>query len=317
MTAEPPVYVAHDVGDLLSAVPTFFGFVPEESVIAVATHGPRARLGFRMRLDLPPPSDMEDAADLIEGHVLRQRPDGVVLFVISHNAGGAELMLDALLSRFSVIDIVACARADGERYWLPGSAEPTSYDSRLSHPAVVGAIAAGQEILSSRGELERRFAPLADAEVDAAADEQLTAVLDFLGRRPSREELEQTMLARVEPVLARGLGSANQLAAADIATLALWSSILVGCRLLATRISRDNAAAMVRVWSDVARRAPAAMSISALGLASFAAWASGDGVQASIAAERASALDPDNGLAAVVLDLLQHAVDPRGWAGWP
>jgi hypothetical protein len=316
MTAEPPVFVAHDVGDLLSAVPTFFGFVPTESVIAVATHGPRARLGFRMRLDLPPPSDVEDAADLIEGHIRKQCPDGVVLFVMSGREWLAELILDALLCRFTDIDIVACARADGERYWVPGESHPGSYDSRLSHPAVVGAIAAGQEILASRDELERRFAPVDDSEVAVALDGQLSAMLGFLARRPNREEVEQAALAHTLAVVQRALDDDDQLPPQDIATLALWSSIMVGCTVLATQIRSDNAATMVQVWSDVARRAPVAMGISALGLAALAAWTSGDGVQASIAAERANALDPDNGLAAMVLELLRIGVDPRGPMGW-
>jgi hypothetical protein len=316
MTAEPPVFVAHDVGDLLSAVPTFFGFVPTESVIAVATHGPRVRLGFRMRLDLPPPSDVEDAADLIEGHIRRQCPDGVVLFVISRRESLSALILDALLCRFADIDIVACARADGEHYWVPGEAVAESYDSRLSHPAVVGAIAAGQEILASRDELERRFAPVDDSAVAEALEAQLGAMLEFLAQRPNREEVEQAALAHTLSVVQRASHDDRQLPPHDIAALALWSSIMVGCTALAAQIRRDNAATMVQVWSDVARRAPLAMGISALGLAALAAWTSGDGVQASIAAERANALDPDNGLAVTVLELLRHGVDPRGPMSW-
>ena len=47
--AERPTYVAHDVPDLLNLVPTLLGFHPTESLVAVATHGPRRRFGFRMR----------------------------------------------------------------------------------------------------------------------------------------------------------------------------------------------------------------------------------------------------------------------------
>lgn len=312
MTAEPPVFVASDVGDLLSAVPTFFGFVPEESVIAVATHGRRARLGFRLRLDLPDPAHVDAAAEVIEQHIRRQRPDGVVLFVLSSDAATSTLMLDALLTRFTAIDIVACARADGERYWVPGSGAGVPYDSHLSHPAVVGAIAAGQEILPSRRELERRFLPVDDPAVEQAVEDQLHDMLEFLGRRPSSADVEKETLVRTTATLDRAAG-ADPLLPGEVATLALWSSTLIGCRLLATQIRGDNAAAMVPLWAEVARRAPAGMATSALGLAGFAAWSSGDGVQASIAAERAHEIDPDNPLGAVVLELLRHGVDPRDW----
>lgn len=316
MTAEPPVFVAHDVGDLLSAVPTLFGFVPEESVIAVATHGRRARLGFRLRLDLPEPAEVDAAAEVIEQHILRQRPHGVVLFVLSSDAAASSLMLDALLHRFTAIDVVACARADGQRYWVPGSNTGVPYDSRLSHPAVVSAIAAGQEILPSRRELERRFLPVADPQVQRAVDEQLGDMLEFLARRPSPADVEKETLVHTTASLDRA-GGCDPLPPGDVATLALWSSTLIGCGLLATQINRENAAAMVRLWADVARRAPAGLATSALGLAGFAAWASGDGVQASIAAERAHEVDPDNPLGAAVLELLRHGVDPRDWNRTP
>src|SRR5689334_2740937 len=41
MTQTHSVYTAHDIPDLLNALPTLFGFRPQESLVAVATRGPR------------------------------------------------------------------------------------------------------------------------------------------------------------------------------------------------------------------------------------------------------------------------------------
>src|SRR5690606_38499998 len=66
----PSIYVAHDLDDLFNALPTFLGFKPEESIVAVATHGPRRRFGFRLRIDVPTAfADVRKAADEVLYHL--------------------------------------------------------------------------------------------------------------------------------------------------------------------------------------------------------------------------------------------------------
>jgi hypothetical protein len=55
------------------------------------------------------------------------------------------------------------------------------------------------------------------------------------------------------------------------------------------------------------------VSPPSLSLAGFAAWLSGDGTFALIAAERALAIDPHYTLAGLLLKLLEGGVPPSSW----
>lgn len=76
-------FVAHDVSDLLNALPTLFGFRPSESLVAVATNGPRRRFGFRMRVDLPPQEQVDPLARLVSRHLRHQGAEGAVLVAVT------------------------------------------------------------------------------------------------------------------------------------------------------------------------------------------------------------------------------------------
>src|SRR5690625_7397097 len=52
MTSPQYVHTCRDIPDVIGLLPTLFGFVPEESIIAIAVDGPRSRLGFRLRMDI-------------------------------------------------------------------------------------------------------------------------------------------------------------------------------------------------------------------------------------------------------------------------
>jgi hypothetical protein len=75
-------------------------------------------------------------------------------------------------------------------------------------------------------------------------------------------------------------------------------------------ITLDNARDMVRVWLHVSRRVPVAWTPPALCLASFAAWQSGDGALAVMAAERALDVDADYPMAGLMLALASSGVSP-------
>ena len=62
-------------------------------------------------------------------------------------------------------------------------------------------------------------------------------------------------------------------------------------------ITREEAAAHVRVWRDVVRRSPEELVAPAAGLLAFAAWLAGDGALAWCAIDRSLRSDPDHTLA--------------------
>ena len=73
MTDDIPVYTAHDIPDLINTLPALFGFMPEDSIVAISTYGPRQRLGFRMRMDMPATEDFGLAAGQIVTHLAKYR----------------------------------------------------------------------------------------------------------------------------------------------------------------------------------------------------------------------------------------------------
>src|SRR5699024_12523098 len=80
MTSPQFVHTCRDIPDLLGLLPTLFGFVPEESIIAIAVDGPRTRLGFRLRMDKPRLDETDE-----EWRLVRRR--------LRRHGGGAGMMV--------------------------------------------------------------------------------------------------------------------------------------------------------------------------------------------------------------------------------
>lgn len=313
-----PTFTVNDVADVLAAVPTMFGFVPQNSLIGVATHGPRRRLGFRLRIDVPEPENVELVASMVAEHLRHQGADGAILLAVTPHQDVAADLLDALLARLGDLEIVVCARADGERYWESGisPAEGVPYAADLHHPVVLTAMAAGQEILGSREELVARFAPVtgeARERAEAAAEAAFAPVVPVLGANLPRGELERIGMEAVLPVLDRCLREDSRLSDEDAALLSVWSSTVVVRDAIWGLITPATAADMLRLWTDVATRATDQFSPSAYCLAAFAAWLRGNGAQCRIAAEQALEVDPEYSMAHLMGELLDHGVSPQHW----
>ncbi|EFQ84205.1 hypothetical protein HMPREF0063_10921 [Aeromicrobium marinum DSM 15272] len=320
MSEPSTTYTAHDVPDLLAALPTMFGFTPEESFVAIATSGPRRRLGFRMRHDIPAPEGVGSSAALILRHLHHQPADGVILLAVTEQVEvAAALMHRVVVGLDPRIQPVVVAWADGDRYWEPGPdcpREGIAYRSSRHHLSVVAAIAAGQEILPDRQALVDRFAAC-DGEVFdrmvAVTERVMADDLPLVGDDP---DLVSAALPLIDPVVAHALDRADRLSDVDCARLGLWVSSIVVRDELWGRIDHDGARDWLRIWTDVAGRVVPPFEPAVLCLASFSAWLVGDGAQALIAAERALEADPEYSMAGLMIDLLQGGVPPSAWTGW-
>ena len=205
-----PVFTAHDIPDLFNALPTMFGFRPSESVVAVATHGPRRRMGFRMRLDVPAARHADEAGAMIVGHLRRQGAEGVIVLAITEHQDVAHRVLDAVERRLGDIEPIVIARSDGSRYWVdvPGfPVEGIAYETSDHHVSIVQAIANGQQILPDREALVGRFAPVAGerrTQMVAVTAAARTRVLGVLGRHD--EDSDVVGLRELEALLSRVAG---------------------------------------------------------------------------------------------------------------
>jgi hypothetical protein len=320
MTQTPALFVAHDVPDLINALPTLFGFRPEESLVAVATTGPRRRFGFRLRVDVPAPEDVDLEARRVVSHLRRNGAEGAILIAVTRRQEVALDLLDAIhaeLDASSDIELVVRARADGERYWTDAAGSPASgivYETSDHHLSIVQAVAAGQQILPDRASLVERFAAVAGERrrwLGHATDAILAEIVPIVARtRP--DQLAETGLAAVEPILDRAMAG-RRTSDADLLRVAAWLSSVDVRDAVWARITRDNADDMLRVLTLVCGSVVPPFEPAVLSLTAFSAWLTGDGATALIAVERALRADPDYSMARTILEILEQGVSPVHW----
>jgi hypothetical protein len=310
-------FTAHDVPDLINCLPVLFGFTPEESVVAIATHGPRRRLGFRMRMDLPPVRQLEQAAEVVVSHLGHQGADGAIVVAVTEHTGVAELVVREIERRLGAIEPVMGVWADGSRYWTTDDwCDPAGfpYEASGHHPAVVRAVLEGQEILPNRAALAAKLEPDGGerrAWLNHASDIVAAQVVASINTRGD-ETVAETALSDLAPALAAA-HAGRTLTDEQSLLLAHWAAVLPARDALGSLITPASARTMVGLWSHVARTAPACVCPPALSLAGFASWLTGDGAFALIASERALDLDPEYTLAGLLLRMLECGVPPSAW----
>ena len=317
MTDDIPVFTAHDIPDLINTLPTLFGFTPEDSIVAIATFGPRNRLGFRLRMDMPAIEQIGLAAGQIVAHLAHQGAEGAIVIAVTDQTDVAERLVPQIERRLGDIRPVLGAWADGTRYWTTfDDCDPAGHPYQMSehHLSVVQAIAGGQEILPNRAALAAKLEPEGGPRrvwLNHGAETVASQIAAALNTRQDRS-VEEVGLDDLAPALQAAL---TRRGFTDDMTLrfAIWATILPVRDALWALITPDNARDMVGLWSHVARCAPPSASPPSLSLAGFAAWLSGDGALALIAAERALAIDPHYTLAGLLLKLLEGGVPPSSW----
>lgn len=317
MTQTPSVYTAHDIPDLLNTLPTLFGFRPQESLVAVSTRGPRCRFGFRLRVDIPAPEDVEELAEVVVGHLSRHGAEGAIFLAVTQEQEVARDLLAAIERQLPPIALIVAVRADGERYWSDEPGFPPdgiAYETSDHHLAVVQAIAAGQQILPDRQALVDRFAPVAQprrAWMERAADEVVRQVVPLIARTPDNE-LAAIGMQQVQPILDRGLAG-ERLSDDDIARFSVWVSGIQVRDEVWNQITAETADDMLRLLMLVSRSVVPPFEPAVLSLTAFAAWLTGDGAQSLIAVERALAADRTYSMARLMLQMLEGGVAPSHW----
>jgi hypothetical protein len=319
MTDTPTVYTAHDVPDLINSLPTLFGFVPTESLIGIATSGPRRRFGFRLRVDIPDPQDIDELADLVVMHLRHQGAEGAVLIAVTERQADAARLIAAIERALPPIERVVGVRATETHYWTtdPGfPADGIPYLRSDHHLSIVKAIAAGQQILPDRQALVDRFSAVSGARRQfllRATEEVLRQVAPQISHAEGAD-LAVIGMREVEPILERGLSA--RLDDADVVRLSVWLSATTVRDAVWARITTDSADAMLGMLTQVSRSVVPPFEPAVLSLAAFSAWLTGDGAQALIAIERALKADPRYSMAGLILQLLEGGVPPSRWSGY-
>ena len=312
-------FTARGIPDLLDLVPALFGFEPQESFIAITTHGDHSRFGFRLRLDIPPMRHVAAAAAQVAGHVRRQDPDGVILLALTERSQEADALIAASAVLLDPVPVHEAVRCDGVSYWTygpDGPDGPAPY-SRHCSPVVAAAVLGGLPILPDRTTLVARFAEVSGERkvaMELATARVLDDALHELAAGP-RVHLGMAGLARLAPIIARH-EAGEVLDDDDRATLAIWVSSKDVRDAVWSTFNRTNAETALRLWTDISQSVVDPFEASVLCLAAFAAWLSGDGTQALIAAERALAKEPDYEMGALIMQLLDAGMSPSAWDGF-
>jgi Domain of unknown function (DUF4192) len=203
MTASEPLTTVSlsEPGDLIAATPALLGFVPRSSLVAMSLGGASGRrLGLTLRIDLPPPEHVGEAAENVVGGVLLDHPAAVVVIVIGPGGDAgppAVEFVERVMAGLAEHGVDAChalwtgSTAAGSRWRCYGECLCTGLVPPSStSPLMAAARAEGRVVRADRSELERLVAPvdervlrrreaLLDAAVDAEADATFAAFADF------------------------------------------------------------------------------------------------------------------------------------------
>jgi hypothetical protein len=317
----PAVVRLGDPSDVVNAVPHLLGFRPAESLVAVALSGPRARMGFCVRVDLPRSRDSFDPVVWTAVRAMRRaRARSVLLFVYTEAVPDEfglphERLVDTVASDLPmpVRDAYLVARG---RVWSYGCDDSRCCpaEGRALDPSTPGAVA-------------------------------LSAAATLTGRSvlPDRE----TAVASVQPVggltatsmhqaIGRVSGRFADLDRADVRAEVrrLWAALVARCRDPRAHPTHDEAATVIVGLHDVGLRdeilagldhgddVEERLLVELVRLAqppddppvctvlACAAYLAGNGVVAGAALERALGSDPDYGLARLIDGALVNQVHP-------
>lgn len=300
--------------DLAASVPELLGFTPSESLVVLALHEPRGRLGLTMRFDL---ADAELGLSDIPARLEHVEATRAALLVFTGSTGelphGAlvDALTDGIEARgIRVMEALLVREGTWWSYTCTGSCCPASGTPVTpAHEGLPGLLAAervlaGRTLMGSREELVASFQPVLPlgpdvrlAQLDVAAEDLLDDVVD------DREGAEAAAVGR----LRRALRDPAAMTAQESARC------LVALRLVAVR---DEVLSWVPAQADEVRELAVALCRSApleapaLTVLGAAAYAQGGGALARTAFEAALAVDPEQRMAALLQEALAGQVPP-------
>jgi hypothetical protein len=296
--------------DLLAAVPVVLGFRPQDSLVMLTFDAPRP---FHARVDLPSSAEAEaslpELVDALVGPCLTHRVGRVVFVSYSDDAGLSARVASALRTAFGragigVIDVLRAHAGSWRRVPArPGARETPAvpYDDE-AHAFTAQAVFEGRVTLASREDLRDTLASAPDEVARVAA-------LQAGETAPGPEDVG----AVVGGLVARCVATGESLVDADAARV-LGAVVQVEVRDAALyAVTLESAAAHLRVWADLLRRAPECQVPDSAAVVAFCAWQAGHGALAWCALDRCFDVDPDHRLGGFLAECLTRAVPPGAW----
>ena len=322
--------------DLVASLPAMLGFVPEESVVAIAMHrrAGRTRVGGMARVDLvvdAAPGERAEVdrvlTDAVVARLGRSAPDSLVLVVVSGSEAGPDGrppyggLVDTLTGSFAAIGVPVTGAVWTAR--VATGAPWRCYDDCgctgvVADPtgtlAAAETAASGRVTYGSRAEVDATLAPEPAASgrrrrelVDDAHQAALTD-RGLSGVAAARRDLDAVRHAAAE------VGRAVVLAEEEIARLAVaLCDPRVRDVALGFAAGHDDAVDpdhAWQLWTLLTRAVPAPEVAEPATLLAFATLDRGGGATLTTALERAMGADPDHQLSRLLGSIVAAGIDP-------
>lgn len=321
-------------GDVVGVIPIFLGFRPAASVVVLGLIGRRRAIGPVLRYDVDIAA--VDAADQVLPALVNHGVVAVFVAVYSdddrHCAEAAPAYIDAgRRCGIDVHDVVAVCGGRWHSVLAPDPAdEPVPDPATASAAGVTGAVAAiavaeGRVVLPSRDDLAALIAGPSPDELPAATALIAAAHTEMSAMTGGVDAVHARAMSLLAEEVAHRCGAAASSdddhaspptwSPADAAFLAAATSHL-GIRDDLATTPELPLAPLLEVLCAVARMAP---DIDAVELCCVIAWVAlrtGNGALANIALDRALDADPDDTLAATLVQMSAVMPSPDEVEQW-
>ena len=324
---QPTVVRLSDVSTIVLAAEYMLGFRPTESLVAIALCGPRERMTFSLRLDLPRPGADDDTvvpalADEVSRRMAHATADAVMLFVHTD-----EPPVAGCLPHRALIDAVAAAldapvreaaHVTGDRMWsyvcdvercCPPEGRLIDRQSPAALTLAAEHAALGNVVLGSRDELLASIRPVGGvAAVSMRQAQGRAAEAQFdAGLVAFSTEVE----GEIDELVDRFADPRASISDDEAARVALALDDKLLRDQLLVRLTQPDADALRRLVTAVARRAQPPDDAPVCTLVGYANYIDGSGLIATAAFERALQSDPDYVMAQYLYAMLQNQVPPE------
>jgi hypothetical protein len=305
--------------DLVAVTPMLLGFTPRNSVVVLCLHDERRRLGLVLRYDLTMAERRRDFAPEVADRVALEDADEVFLVIFTDAApgqawlphGGLVGELESWLDDI-IIDTLLVHQGRWWSYYGPDS-DGVPFDETTPVATAVSAARA----LSGRGMLPDREAVVASLALELT-QKQRRAMVERIERRlrrgrelplVSRRIAVRALVDRLLEVLTDPRGELSDGEIADF--VALVQHVVVRDEVLVRGADSDHRDSLCVLLTAVLRRTPPRYDAPVATSLAWIAYASGDGITANVALDRALASEPGYPLAHLVIDSLHRQLPPQ------
>lgn len=322
MPSPPQVVRVGCPGDLIAALPHLLGFVPVESVIVMALHPPRHRIGLTLRADLDSERYDEQVARLLARRIDHERPAAAAVIVVTDSGDDVgDLPRRGLVDRLAAairVPVRDALLSRHGRWWsylcadgtcCPPEGSPVDPTSAAATALAAAHALHGRGVLPDREAVLRSVAPVAGV-LAASMRQAVDRMSPVVAGLPSAERLDRT-LGLVGDLLVRYDDPRLHVGEDDAAFLLLsCHDVRVRDAVLGRGSGGSPDETLLRLVGDVARRAMPPIDAPICTMWAWLAYVDGDGVLATAAVERALASDPAYSLARLLCSAIEAQLHP-------